>query len=236
MLAAWTKMTDLRLINIWVGSERNKPTLSSPVVDWTLSTRLRSLELLVWNVATRDLFAALILSSRTTLRHLGLGYCYDVNSDEVQAGMLAAVDPVADAITSFRCFLPGEANGPYTFIAAVLGALTRLETLEIPLGGSYLGAIATAFVGQSRHFRSVALYDRNGGSGDSWDELLDFLRAVKVDVLKLSASWYFLYDDENWEENNWGDETREEALDEAKADVMSMGVGEFGWLEFGEWR
>ncbi len=236
MLAAWPKLTSLNWIAIWIdlGRLAHEPVPHFNPTEWTLPTRLRALDLHVYDNQTRDLFAALVKASASTLRHLGLSFSWSSRSHDVEDSLPDAVAPVATNLTSFRRVIPGEAYGPCSLYATIIATFPNLTQLPLPLGRIRLPQLTPALSGRAPLVQLV-LYDDDGGCEDDWDDLIAFLGAVRVERLKVGASFYFMVDDESYGEGTEGEQTREEAVDDAREEAGGL-VGELGWLDWGEWR
>ncbi len=180
------------------------------------------------------MFAALIKASATTLRHLGLSFSFPSQPDALDDTLPDAIAPVAPNLTSFRAAIPGEAYGPFSFYATIIATTPNVARLVLPLGRIRLPHLTTALSGRAP-LAELVLYDDDGGWDDGWDDLIAFLGTVRVERLKVGASFYFAVDEQTWEEADMGEQTREEAMEDAREEVEGL-VGEFEWLEWGEWR
>lgn len=224
-------MEHLHMINFWIEPGNLSALPDVPTQRWTMPTRLRSLELLVYIVQTADILGALIKASADTLTHLRLAYVYDNDHAQVQAAMPATVDPVKDRLISLRIEMPGNGGGDLPFVAEMIGPLTKIASVEIPLGVGILDTLAVRRQGRPPLER-LTLYDRDAGAGEDWFDVLAFLSAVKVDRLRLSSSWFFWPDEGMAIDIDAHAELAAE-LEEAKEEVLELGVKQLEWIESG---
>ncbi len=243
MLAAWPELTSLDLARVFIEFDPTKqPALVSPPSEWVVPAGLVSLSMHVYSQGTRDLLARLVAASSTTLRHLNLDYACGTDHDTIEQTLPAAVAPVATTLTSFRFWVPGNGSAAWDFPAALLAALTHLESVETTLESVTLEALADVLRARSSPLKRLTLLERPEAGfirAEPWDALVAFLGAVKVERVAVAPGlwgelWPWLYPDEEAEEEPDMDELGPE-MNRLEGLVSGL-VDGFEWLEGGEGR
>lgn len=156
-------------------------------------TRLRSLELYVTGPAILRLLAGIINASQATLQHIRVDLRDGIDNEVHQLDrkdVAAAFEPVASSLERFEFRGDGrhvELN--YAHLAAVLSSLKQLAQLMMPLGAIEDHALVSSLT-RIKGLRTVALCEPGVEDEPDPGDLLNLLRTVKLDKLRVDRMWW----------------------------------------------
>ena len=103
--------------------------------------------------------------------------------------------PVAATLTSFRCTVPGNGSANFPFFVKILAVLTSLTSISVVHETVSLAALWNVLRDRAPLVR-LSLLERveAGNVAVEWDELVEFVRGVRVEQLVASpVSWTELW-------------------------------------------
>lgn len=156
----------------------------NPPSDWSMPTKLHTLELYVDSDQALALLTALVKSSANTLKHLTL-QAYNL-TDAKLADTLA---PVSQTLTSLHYSLGESNSGAFTAVPTLLAPLRRLRHARLPIDSLDLEGTQSYLQGPGP-FPKLEVFDQEESGAVNVGELAALLERSKVERLLLPQSWW----------------------------------------------